>query len=116
MHGQMRSDNAVPILDDTAGSHRLIPCRQQATSRDLPRGIQRLQQLLGLLAQDHAALPRPGDEPHCWRSQLVDGLVLSSFHLRSLVQQGRQRQPHLLDHALHFVLQRGGDHLDGLLQ
>ncbi len=91
MHGQMRSDNAVPILDDTAGSHRLVPCLKQPTSGDLPGGIQPCEQLLGLLAQDLATLPGPGDEPYRWCSQLRDGLLLSGFHLRSLVQQGGQR-------------------------
>src|SRR5260370_8257757 len=112
----MRSDNAVPVLDDTTGSDRPVPRLKHPPSRCFPRGVHPREQLLGPLSQDLPALPSPSNQPHRWCSQLLDGLLLSDFHLLSKVQQGGQRHPPLLDHPLHFVFQGRGPPLVVLLK
>ena len=116
MNSQVRSDNAMPILDDTTGSNRLVPCLKQATSCVTPCWVHRLEQLLGLLSQYLAALPGPRDESHGCFSQLLNSLSLTRFHFFRKEQQCGQSQPYLLDHPLHFFLHRRGSQLDGLLQ
>ncbi len=50
MHGQMRTDKAVPILNRATGSHRQTPSVEQASRLLAPCRVHRLKQLLGLLS------------------------------------------------------------------
>src|SRR5260370_5409894 len=101
MHGQMRSDNGVPVLDDTTGSHRPVPLLKHPSSRCFQRGVHPHEQLLGPLSQDLPALPSPSNQPHRCCSQLLDGVLLRDFHVLSKVQHSEHRHPPLLNHHLH---------------
>ncbi len=64
MHGQMRTDNAVPILDRTTGPHRQTPDIEQTSRLLAPCRVHCLKQVLGLLSQNRPTLPCPSDESH----------------------------------------------------
>src|SRR2546423_11618478 len=91
----MRTDNTVPILDRTTGSHCPTPSLQQASCLFAPCWVHRLQQVLGLLTQNSSTLPGPADESHGLFAQLGNGFLLKRFQLLCKVQQSRQTQAHL---------------------
>src|SRR5581483_11272612 len=79
VHGQMRPDNAVPILHYTAGSHGLIPSSQKIGCSGSPRRVNALQQLFVRRAKHLSAQPCPGQQGNCLRSQGLLSLLLDAI-------------------------------------
>ena len=84
MHGQMGSQDAVPVLHQTAGAYALVPGFEQERGGGPPENRQTFQELGVGRAEDSAALPGPGNHPHRRRPEQGAGLR------RDLVQQRRE--------------------------
>ena len=117
MHGQMRADNAVPILDGTTGSDRPVPhalTSEPAVTRQA--GSIASSNCLGCSPRIARRCQAQPMSPTATFSQLRNGLLLTRFHLLRKVQQGRQSQPDLLADPLHLFLHRRRSGLHDFLQ
>jgi hypothetical protein len=57
MHRQMGTYNAVPVLHDTTGSYRLIPCRKELMSDGVQSRGKSFRQGFQIRSQDASARP-----------------------------------------------------------
>src|SRR6266436_2667122 len=73
MDRQVGTQDTVPVLDHTTGSHSLVPSQQHWLGDGTPVGRQALEQVLARGTQDATSLPGPGQQLDAVRSQALTG-------------------------------------------
>jgi hypothetical protein len=107
MNGQLRSDNAVPVLHRTTGPNRLIPSRQQIGGNRLPRRVKTVEHVFAGWTKHRPTQPCPGHQRDCSLPQGVRDVRLESIQTPSKQQSLGQGQTDLLGKYLDVPPQSG---------